>query len=231
MSRLYVLNVPTTYDNTQPYKLVIVYHQSAGTAVEMYNNGYYHLLPLANNSAIFVAPDAVNRIWTDTNNMDTQLTDAIVAQLEQSFCIDPNRIFVAGWSIGAGMALRVASARPLGAANGFVRAAAVYSVATLGGTPSSPVAYYASHGTADTTVPYNMGLPVAQRFATANGCTWTTPVAVTMGDHVCTDMLGCMTGYPVRFCSFNGPHTADPLDPLQTTSWEYQATWSFLSQF
>ena len=75
------------------------------------------------------------------------------------------------------------------------------------------------------------GVSLAQNFSMANGCTFMTPTKVTSGNHVCTSMTGCMTGYPVEFCSFNGPHTPDPTDPGQRTSWEYQNVWDFLSQF
>ena len=57
MQRRYILNVPTNYDNTHPYKFVIAYHQRDGNDKQMYANGYYHLLNLANNSTIFVAPN------------------------------------------------------------------------------------------------------------------------------------------------------------------------------
>lgn len=243
LAREYVLNVPSVYDNSHPYKLVIVFHQKDGNDDEMYANKYYHLLPLSNDSTIFVAPNGqANGVnctakngcgWPNTSNTDLVLVDAIVSQLEQSFCIDPNRIFVAGWSLGASMAYKVACERPLGGvANGYVRAAAVYSGAALSGacTPSKPVAYYASHGTKDTVLSYDGGVALAQTFATANGCTWMTPTKVTSGEHVCTNLAGCMTGYPLEFCSFNGDHTPDP-DSGQPNSWQYQTVWTFLSQF
>jgi poly(3-hydroxybutyrate) depolymerase len=142
------------------------------------------------------------------------------------------------------MSYKTACERALGGtANGFVRAIAVYSGSQLSGncTPTKPVAYYASHGTSDNVLCYDTtrasgcavgnGVSLAQNFSLANGCTWMTPTKVTSGNHVCTSMMGCMTGYPVEFCSFNDPHTPDPTDSGQRTSWEYQNVWTFLSQF
>ena len=111
---------------------------------------------------------------------------------------------------------------------------AVYSAAQLSGSckPAKPVAYYASHGTNDTVLDYTTrGLPVLQSMVAVDGCTAMTPTKVTTGSHVCTNFTGCSPGYPVEFCSFNGPHTPDPTDPGQGTSWEYQNVWTFLSQF
>src|SRR5262249_49935471 len=55
--RRYILNVPTNYDNTHPYRLIITYHELNGNDVEMYNQKYYNLLPASNNTAIFIAPN------------------------------------------------------------------------------------------------------------------------------------------------------------------------------
>ena len=244
MQREYILNVPTNYDNTKPYKLVIAYHELNGNDDEMYKNQYYHLLPLSNNTAIFVAPNgqqsnqnctkASGCGWPNPSNTDLQLADALVAQIEENFCVDTNRIFATGWSYGGSMSYKTACERPLGGvANGFVRAIAVYSGSQLSGncTPSKPVAYYASHGTHDSVLNYDNGVGLAQNFAKANGCTWATPTKVTSGAHVCTNLMGCPTGYPLEFCSFNGDHTPDPDNGQSGSSWEYQNVWTFFSQF
>jgi len=244
IQRRYILSVPTNYDNTHPYKLVIAYHQLNGNDDQMYSNKYYHLLPLAKDTAIFVAPngqknggncaDASNCGWPNTNNSDIALADAVVKELEDNFCIDTNRIFATGWSYGGSMSYKTACERPLGGvANGFVRAIAVYSGAQLSGncTPTKPVAYFAAHGTHDSVLNYSQGVGLAQNFAKANGCTWATPTEVQSGAHVCTNEMGCATGYPVEFCSFNGDHTPDPDNGQSGNSWVYQPVWDFFSQF
>jgi poly(3-hydroxybutyrate) depolymerase len=244
MEREYILNVPTNYDNTKPYKFVIAYHELNGNDDEMYRNQYYHLLPLSNNTTIFVAPNgqqsnknctqASGCGWPNPSNSDLQLADAIVAQIEENFCVDTNRIFATGWSYGGSMSYKTACERPLGGvSNGFVRAIAVYSGSQLSGncTPSKPVAYYASHGTHDSVLNYDNGVGLAQNFAKANGCAWAVPTKVTSGAHVCTNLTGCSMGYPLEFCSFNGDHTPDPDNGQSGSSWEYQEVWKFLSQF
>ena len=247
MQREYILTVPTNYDNTHPYKFVIAYHELNGNDDEMYRNKYYHLLPLANDSTIFVAPNgqqgnknctaASGCGWPNLNDSDMLLADAVVAQIEQNFCVDTTRIFATGWSYGASMSYETACERPLGGVTngvpGYIRSIAVYSAAQLSGScnPAKPVAYYASHGTNDTVLDYSRGLTLLQNMAAVDSCTAMTPTKVTSGNHVCTNFMGCSTGYPVEFCSFKGPHTPDPTDPGQATSWEYQNVWTFLSQF
>ena len=197
MPREYILNVPTNYDNTHPYKFVIAYHELNGNDDEMYKYSYYHLLPLSNNSTIFVAPNGQQNNanctqaggcgWPNPSDTDMKLADAVVAQIEQNFCVDTNRIFATGWSYGASMSEQTACERPLtGPVNGWgVRAIAVYSVAYLSNTDnckassSKPVAYYASHGTNDATLPYSGGVSIAQTWAAADGCTAQTPTQAT----------------------------------------------------
>jgi poly(3-hydroxybutyrate) depolymerase len=243
MQREYILSVPGNYDNTKPYKLIIAYHQLDGDDNQMYNNKYYHLQPLSNDTTIFVAPNgqknganctsAPSCGWPNTKDSDLALADAVVAQVKENFCIDTNRIFATGWSYGGSMSYKTACERPLGTANGFIRGIAVYSGAQLSGmcNPSKSVAYYGSHGTSDNVLGYDGGVTLSHNFATANSCSWMTPTKVTTGNHACTNLMGCGSGYPVEFCSFNGPHTPDPKDPNMQTSWQYQLVWDFFKQF
>jgi len=245
--RRYILNVPTNYDNTHPYKLIIVYHELNGNDVEMYNQKFYNLLPQSNNTAIFIVPNGSQSSgpctgtgsgdsgcgWPNSNNADLNFVDALVKATEDNFCIDTNRIFATGWSYGGSMSYKTACERPLGAANGYIRGIAVYSGSQLSGncTPTKPVAYYASHGTHDSVLNYSNGVGLAQNFAKANGCNWATPTSVTSGAHVCTNEMGCMAGYPVEFCSFNGDHTPFPDNGQESSSWEAANVWPFLNQF
>jgi poly(3-hydroxybutyrate) depolymerase len=252
MQRRYVLQVPTNYDNTHAYKLVVTFHARDGNDKQMYSWQYYGLLSPSNNTAIFVAPNGqLNGSpcsgtsssgegscgWPNTNDSDLALADAVVAQIEENFCIDTDRIFATGWSYGGSMSYRTACSRPLsklGSASWGVRAIAIYSAAQLSGncTPSSPVGYYHSHGTHDSVLDYeNMGMPLAKNFASANGCTWATPPKVTSGNHVCTNLTGCKTGYPLEFCSFNGDHTPFPDTGQSSGSWGPPEAWKFLNQF
>jgi poly(3-hydroxybutyrate) depolymerase len=260
--RRYILNVPSTYNNTTPYRLVIVLHELDGNDVEMYNQRYYNLLLKSNDTTIFAAPNGQKNGspcsgtgngdsgcgWPNSSGSDMALVDAVVAQIEQNFCVDTSRIFATGWSYGASMAYEVGCERPLGGTSfpWGVRGVAILSGGTMSGncTPdgSYPVAFYGSHGTADSVLCYNSastscvhtrvagGVEMCQTFAVANGCTWETPTKVTSGDHVCTTMAGCRPGFPVEFCSFNGQHTPYPDSGSPSNSWGPQEVWNFLTQ-
>ena len=264
LQRRYVLNIPTNYDNSHPYTLVVTIHARDGNDIQMYNWQYYGLLPQSNNTAIFAAPNGqMNGApcsgtgvgesgcgWPNPNGQDMALMDAVVAQVEENFCVDTHHIYATGWSYGASMSYEVGCERPLGgtgSATWGVRAIAIYSGAQMSGSckpsTSNPVAYYESHGTCDSVLSYDGtsrcstqtgeagGVGLAKNWATADGCTWQIPTKVTSGTHVCTKMAGCKSGYPVEFCSFNGDHTPFPDTGQSQGSWGPPEVWKFFSQF
>jgi len=248
--RRYILSVPENYDNTRPYNLVIAWHQLDGNDKQMYDQNFYWLqdIPDAASSTIFVAPNGEKNGtpctgmsvaeggcgWPDSNGSNVALADAVVAEVAENFCIDMNRIFANGWSYGGSMSYRTACSRPLGGdeAEWGVRGVAVYNGAAQlssgGCTPSEAVAFYGSHGTNDGVLGYEGGVSMATTFAELNGCTAMMPTRANGGTHVCTNYMGCDTGYPVEFCSFVGDHTPDPRDGGQR--WQPQEVWEFFSQ-
>lgn len=248
--RRYILQVPTNYDNSKPYKFVLGIHALNSNDKSVYNEKYYGLLPLSNNTTIFAAPNGVqgggtpcsgNSVgdggcgWPSGNN-NLQLMDAVVKQVTDNFCVDMDRIFASGWSYGASMSYEVGCQRPLGGPTATaawgVRAIAIYAVRQMSGSckPSVPIGYYLSHGTNDSVLGYDGGVSLTQNYATANGCSWATPPKAS-GSHICTNLTGCKTGYPVEFCSFVGDHTAYPDNGNESTSWGPAEVWKFLSQF
>jgi poly(3-hydroxybutyrate) depolymerase len=247
--RRYILSVPTDYNNAKPYRLIIAWHQLDGNDKQMYQQNYYWIKAIAEagSSTIFVAPNGEKNGapctgmgngesgcgWPDSAGSNVALADAVVAQIEENFCIDKNKIFANGWSYGGSMSYRTACSRPLGGEGTWgVRGVAVYNgAANLSSgncKPSKPVAWYNSHGTNDSVLSYQGGLDMAQTYATQNSCMWMTPTKAT-GNHVCTMVMGCKTGYPVEFCSFVGPHTPDPQEGGQR--WQPTEVWKFFSQF
>jgi poly(3-hydroxybutyrate) depolymerase len=248
--RRYILSVPTNYDMNTAYNLVIAWHQLDGNDKQMYSQNYYWIKDIAEaaSSTIFVAPNGEKNGqpctgmsvaesgcgWPDSSGSNVALADAVVAQVAENFCIDMNRIFANGWSYGGSMSYRTACSRPIGGgmADWGVRGVAVYNGAAQlssgGCSPSGKVAFYASHGTNDGVLGYDGGVQMATTYARVNGCTAMTPTRAS-GNHVCTNYMGCMAGWPVEFCSFVGDHTPDP--PREGGQrWQPQEVWNFWSE-
>lgn len=238
LNRSYILRVPDNYDNQHPYRLVMGYHWLNGDATQVANGGngsatetpYYGLWNLAQNSTIFVAPEGIDKGWANTNNRDLAFTDAILNQVQADLCIDKSRIFATGFSYGAGFSNAIACAR----ANVF-RGVALYSGAQLSGCNggTSPIAYFATHGLGDNVLNISLGRSLRDRFVANNHCTAQNPPepAPGSGTHICTSYQGCTTGFPVRWCAFDGGHWPSQHDAGQANSWIPGEAWNFITQF
>lgn len=94
-----------------------------------------------------------------------------------------------------------------------------------------PLAYMGVHGTADGICPLKSGRASKERFVKNNGCTAASTVPeATSSTHVVYDHE-CPTNYPVKWATRNGGHTDQPKDPGQSTSWDIDMTWKFITQF
>jgi poly(3-hydroxybutyrate) depolymerase len=235
-SRKYILRLPDGYDNTHPYRLVLAYSWSGGSASNVVSANYFNFATMDGKNTIFAAPEATDGAGTWSNG-DVAFTDAILAQLEGDLCIDQSRLFATGFSFGGGMAMALACTR----ADVF-RAAAFFSGADLTNscptTLTKPIAYYASQASEDsgglsTTSPLT-GEKRQADFAAVNGCMpepSSTTFPASGQPHTCTNYKGCSAGHPTEYCVFNGPHGWEPKDPGQNTSWNAPEAWKFISQF
>ena len=240
LSRQYILRYPSNYDSNHPYRLILAYHWYTGSASQVFDcntesikcyttqSPFFGLWNLANNSTIFVAPDGLDAGWANTNGRDLALTDDILKEVEADLCIDTSRVFANGFSYGGAMTAMLGCQRP-----DVFRAVAVYAggISGMSGacTGTTPIAYYGATGTQDSG--YAGGQTAVQHFAQVNGCTAQTLPTPPTGGHTCVAFQGCSAGHPVRWCPFDDIHTPSPRDRNQSTTWQPQEVWTFLTQF
>ena len=233
-NRSYILRIPDGYDRNRPYRLIFGFHWLNGSANNVASAGYYGLLPLSNNSTIFVAPQGIDNGWANTNGRDLTLFDDISRQIENDLCVDTSQRFALGWSYGGAMSYAVACARP-----NIVRAVTVISGANLSGCNggTQPVAYFGIHGIYDSVLNISMGRSLRDTFVRNNGCTAQSPREPSRGSltHITTTYSGCREGYPVQWAAFDGDHTPSPVDgsssPNDSRTWTSGEIWRFFSQF
>jgi poly(3-hydroxybutyrate) depolymerase len=231
-ARTYNLQVPENYDTNKPYRLIFAIHWLNGTAKNVTDGKYYGLLPLSENSTIFVAPQGINNGWSDTGRsktkggQDVDLMQALLTEMENTLCIDTTRVFSEGFSMGGSMSYALACA--MGAK---LRGVAVHSGGPMSGCVdhTTPVAYFMTHGTKDSVCTYpGYGVPQVEDFAKVNGCMTATLPTPTNDQGVCIDYPGCSAGHPTRGCIFVGDHVYNPGGSKQ---WVPAETWKFISQF
>lgn len=250
-SRQWHVKAPQGYDQSHPYRVIFMYHWNYGSINAIVNppdadkntdRPYYGIEDLSGDTTIFVVPQGLENGWANTNDRDSNFTDAMLTAVTDGLCVDTTRIFTTGFSYGGAMSLKLACTKP-----DKFRAAIVYDTGTfLSGFNQSecktPIAFFESHGLDDHTFDYNEGLKVLGIFTKLNGCTAQTPPMAADNAHTCVSFEGCSAGHAVRFCNFGkgennpkaggpGGHYPSPKDPGQTTSWVPAEAWKFITQF
>jgi polyhydroxybutyrate depolymerase len=134
----------------------------------------------------------------DLADRDVAFFDAMLAWLTDHGCIDRSRVFVLGYSNGAGLAYVLACQRP-----GVVAGVAI-AAGRLGCQPRGARPVVMSHGLADRTIGYEQAIDASRSWAVANGCA-APPVPGTKG---CTQATSC-GGAPVTLCTHAGGHEYD----------------------
>lgn len=181
LSRTYILHVPAGYDGSKRVPLVLAYH---GWTMFADQFAAYDGFDAAADKAGFAVvtpngtgnPQAWNTAGVAGGADDIEFTKDLLAKAEAEVCVDEDRVYAAGFSLGGGMALRVACELS-------DRIAAVGAVAAVYPSCTAAVPLVAFHGTSDPVVPFEGGqtgatgalvLPVVRRsvseWARALGC-------------------------------------------------------------
>jgi polyhydroxybutyrate depolymerase len=147
VDRTYLLHIPEGYDGSQQLPLVVVYQGlmlDAGITA-----GYTRLSALADTETFGVVylnaagdPATWNINQAIDQPDDVAFTTDVLDRLEADLCIDPDRVFLAGYSNGGGMAQRAACELS-------DRIAALATVAAIYNECQAPVPWVAFHGLAD----------------------------------------------------------------------------------
>ncbi|MEU7722111.1 alpha/beta hydrolase family esterase [Streptomyces tibetensis] len=241
-SRSYILRVPDNYDRNRSYRMVFGFHWLGGTADDVatgrtVENGtwaYYGLQRLANNSAIFIAPQGLNNGWANSGGEDLAFVDAMIRQIDGALCVDTTRRFSVGFSYGGAMTYALACSRAT-----VFRAVAVQSGGQLSGCSggSQPVAYLGIHGIRDSVLGVAGGRSLRDRFVRNNGCTAQNAPEPAQGSraHRVTQYAGCSSGHPVVWAAFDEGHIAAPQDGAAGDSgsrtWVPGEIWNFFTRF
>jgi polyhydroxybutyrate depolymerase len=167
LRRMYLLHIPSDYDNENAQPLVLNFHGHGST--DHVQESQTGMSILADQEDFIVAyPQGTigqdHRTGWDTGPKtyphvnDVLFTDNLITDLEATLCINPDRIYATGFSNGGGMTNLLACKLSDRIAAFAIVSGAVHPVEG-GCHPPHPVSILDFHGTHDSVVPY-IGNPV-----------------------------------------------------------------------
>ncbi len=230
IQRTVLVHVPANYDPNKGTSLVVGFHGYGGSAAQMRTQTK---LDGASDAKSFIVAYAQGTgavsngfnggdccgqpAWRDPGTDDVGFAKEIVKSISSEYCVDPKRVYSAGFSNGGFLSYRLACE----AADMFAAVASVSGVLGVPAEtckPSRPVPILHVHGTADRTVPYQGGAAAGGLGALA-GVTfrsvdetvtsfrtrWQCPAAskssYEKGDTKCVAWSGCQANIPLELCT------------------------------
>jgi polyhydroxybutyrate depolymerase len=207
VARTYIRRVPAGHDGVTPRPLVIDLHGLyQGAALQERNSDW---APHADRDGIVVVyPQGIDSTWNiGVGSPDVAYFGQLLDETEAALCIDTNRVYVDGFSLGAFLtsaiictyADRIAAVAPI---------AGIYLPS--GCTPARPVPALTIHGTLDNWVGYTSIPGKVAAWAERNGCGATPTTALVPGDavvNITKFTYDCPDSAEVEFYSIeNGGH-------------------------
>lgn len=248
-NRMYYVRIPDDYDKNTPYALWFTPHCMGGSAENVAHSEpdtraryeYLGMWRCANpaggkGTTIFCAPEGQGIGWGN-GDKDLEFFRAMIKKFESELCIDQNRIFSSGFSMGGSMSYALACAMP-----DTMRAIAMHSGGGMSGCNQShrgSVPIFITHGTEDGTCTWpGSGVPQINDLAQRDGCQTEDLAAKckpTDRMHpVCVEYKDCKDGFPCRACIFKGEHIGSPGTQGswgKNDTWVPDSTWSFFKRF
>lgn len=104
--RTFYIKVPEDYDSNKSYALMFYLHGAGQTAFEVSNEGYTEIAHKSDYLVVY--PGAVLGSWKLYESSDIDFIDKLINYMKQNYTIDKERVFVAGFSLGGFMAIKLA---------------------------------------------------------------------------------------------------------------------------
>jgi len=194
--RTFVRYVPQGYDASRAYPVVAVLHGVGANGAQM--SEYIKMQEHSGGKAIVVFPDASGGQWDTRGEADLAFFDAMRDDLLQNLCVNQQRVFVMGFSMGGYMTNHL----------GCRRAATIRAIVPAdGGFPGDgkgcgQTAALVYHRTEDNVVTIDKGVATRDRWITIDGCQKTNKPLTTFGfaGKGCVAYDGCPPQTNVAWC-------------------------------
>ncbi|MET0387412.1 MAG: hypothetical protein ABW321_15695 [Polyangiales bacterium] len=237
-SRQYVQTVPSSYDGTQPFSVLLDFHGGTydGKRWDARESNEFHDMA-ETERFIYITPTGLDQWWTTTEGVegdDGQFMQALLDKLKTEACVDTRRIYATGCSMGGDMSFymacyfsdQIAAVLPLCGSASFELESEC--------KPKRPISMQFVIGSQDTLNCWepprtSVGNPCSTEvqavFAQLNSCTG--EAKKTHGG-VCETHEQCAEGTEVSICMVDAQHTTIYTNPDIDI---YADGWAFLKRF
>ena len=203
----FIVSIPSAYDPDQPYPLGFGFHGYGRTHANCQDGDCAGFQSAMGETAVLVYMKSLDEGWEQppVRDRNAAFFEAVLDLALAEYCIDEDRVFVAGTSSGATFS-NVLACR---FGDRLFAAAPV-----AGGIPEregcvGQVAALVIHGVDDPHVPFVLGEMARDHYLARNGCSSEAVpalpglharVVADRESHECADYQGCDDGGPVRWC-------------------------------
>ena len=160
--RNFIYYIPSSWDTSQDYPLLIVLHGLTQSGNGIMNiTGFNEIADV--NNAIVCYPDGLNASWNaDMNSLNSEVDDlgfieSLVTYFETNYNTNPYRRYLCGFSNGGYLSHKIASESSMCFAAIGTVAGNMSTTTAANFNPSFPTSVLHIHGTSDAIVPYNGG--------------------------------------------------------------------------
>ncbi len=236
-ARSFLLEAPASALDGRPAPLVVLFHGVFADAETILAVTRFAEKARA-EGFLLAAGDGVERSWNaglccdparEQGVDDVGFARALVARVEEEYCVDPERVYATGFSNGAAMVFRLACE----ASDLFAAFAPVAGGLAVDCSPERSRPILVVNGREDPIVPFAVGEAGFGRFRILNGCSDDFATTAPAPTATCQTALGCRDEAATELCAIDGighmwPGGAtDPGGAFDATA----AVWDFLSGF
>jgi polyhydroxybutyrate depolymerase len=207
----YVLSIPGNYNPDTPYPVGFAFHGRGNTGPQCQTRDCLGFQSVMKDVAVLVYMTSLNGTgWehvgapNDEREINVAFFSAVRQKINDSYCVNDNRVFVAGTSSGASFT-NILSCR---FGDKLLAAAPVAGAASVQNC-KGPVAALVIHGYKDSHVLFTEGEAERDFHLMQNHCTSTAvppvsqihaSVVATPESHQCSSYQGCDPAFPVTWC-------------------------------
>ncbi|UAW98652.1 hypothetical protein KEM63_01310 [Halopseudomonas nanhaiensis] len=214
VSRKYTVDLPTGYDQDRAYPVVFGFH-GRGRDGQFQNTDYGNLASTMGDDAILIYPEGLSMdnqgavgdkhggsgtTWELEGTADLQFFDAMLQEAKVESCVDEQRIYTVGFSMGGYFSARLACERGMDV-RAFAAAGAGAPVVDPNMCEDMSAAWIA-HDPEDSAIDYEAGgVALRDYWLDVNMCGPETQPVASEGN--CVEYTNCAADFPVRWCTYS----------------------------